>query len=195
MNNDRLKEILADWGFPVLEENGNSVVFRYQLSHVQATLNVREDVWTAYVLSLTTHHADNAYERELALKTCNAVTSSMLVGKAVIDDEDDVIITTEFYFEGDDFETILERNLETLVMTKSRFHNMLKENREVDDILSQLQSKASDDDDDDVFDFDEDEEEDDDDTFNLEDVDIDELLNSMRLDEDEERDDKHDADA
>lgn len=91
-----IKQVLDKWRFPILQENDNSLVFRYQMSYVQANITGDDDT-NAIALTLSgIFSADNEEEMMLGLRTCNDLNCNLLQVKLYIDSDSDLIIAAEF---------------------------------------------------------------------------------------------------
>ena len=81
---EQIKQVLEKWGFPILQENDNSLVFRYQMSYVQANITDGDDT-NAIALTLSgIFSADNEEEMILGLRTCNDLNCNLLQVKLYI---------------------------------------------------------------------------------------------------------------
>lgn len=118
---DLLKGILGKWSFPILEENETTIVFRFQLNYIQATLNANDEMQSLMLSIINIFKADNEKEMLLGLKTCNELNYSLVMAKLYIDPEADLIISCEFFFNDEDLEYILPLALKALVTAKKKF--------------------------------------------------------------------------
>ena len=106
---EQIKQVLEKWGFPILQENDNSLVFRYQMSYVQANIIGGEDT-NAIALTLSgIFSADNEEEMMLGLRTCNDLTCNLLQVKLYIDSDSDLIIAAEFFLKTPEDMEYLDR--------------------------------------------------------------------------------------
>ena len=75
---EEIKQVLEKWGFPILQDNENSLVFRYQMSYVQANITGNDEN-NAIALTLSgIFSADDEKEMFLGLRTCNDLNCNLL---------------------------------------------------------------------------------------------------------------------
>lgn len=139
---EQIKQVLAKWGFPILQENDNSLVFRYQMSYVQANITGGDDT-NAIALTLSgIFSADNEEEMILGLRTCNDLNCNLLQVKLYIDSDSDLIIAAEFFIKTpQDVEYLLTVALQSVIVAKKRF---LQRYREIEDeakLISELEQE------------------------------------------------------
>lgn len=139
---EQIKQVLEKWGFPILQENDNSLVFRYQMSYVQANITGGEDT-NAIALTLSgIFSADNEEEMMLGLRTCNDLNCNLLQVKLYIDSDSDLIIAAEFFIKTpEDVEYLLTVALQSVIVAKKRF---LQRYREIEDeakLISELEQE------------------------------------------------------
>lgn len=137
-----IKQVLEKWGFPVLQENDNSLVFRYQMSYVQVNITGDDDT-NAIALTLSgIFSADNEEEMMLGLRTCNDLNCNLLQVKLYIDSDSDLIIAAEFFLKTpEDVEYLLTVALQSVIVAKKRF---LQRYREIEDeakLISELEQE------------------------------------------------------
>lgn len=137
-----IKQVLDKWGFPILQENDNSLVFRYQMSYVQANITGDDDT-NAIALTLSgIFSADNQEEMILGLRTCNDLNCNLLQVKLYIDSDSDLTIAAEFFLKTpEDVEYLLTVALQSVVVAKKRF---LQRYREIEDeakLISELEQE------------------------------------------------------
>lgn len=137
-----IKQVLDKWGFPILQENDNSLVFRYQMSYVQANITGDDDT-NAIALTLSgIFSADNEEEMMLGLRTCNDLNCNLLQVKLYIDSDSDLIIAAEFFLKTpEDVEYLLTVALQSVIVAKKRF---LQRYREIEDeakLISELEQE------------------------------------------------------
>ena len=118
---EQIKQVLEKWGFPILQENDNSLVFRYQMSYVQANITGGDDT-NAIALTLSgIFSADNEEEMMLGLRTCNDLNCNLLQVKLYIDSDSDLIIAAEFFLKTpEDVEYLLMVALQSVIEAKKR---------------------------------------------------------------------------
>lgn len=139
---EQIKQVLEKWGFPILQENDNSLVFRYQMSYVQANITGGDDA-NAIALTLSgIFSADNEEEIMLGLRTCNELNCNILQVKLYIDSDSDLIIAAEFFLKTpEDVEYLLTMALQSVIVAKKRF---LQRYREIEDeakLISELEQE------------------------------------------------------
>lgn len=137
-----IKQVLEKWKFPVLQENDNSLVFRYQMSYIQANITCSED--SNYVaLTLTgIFSADDEREMFLGLRTCNDLNYNLLQVKLYIDSDADLIIASEFFYKTeDDMEYLLTMALQSVIVAKRRFAQKYSELEEEAKLISELEQE------------------------------------------------------
>lgn len=139
---EQIKQVLEKWGFPVLQENDNSLVFRYQMSYIQANITGGEDS-DAIALSLSgIFSADNEKEMFLGLRTCNDLNCNLLQVKLYIDSDSDLIIAAEFFHKTpEDVEFLLTTALQSVIIAKKRFLQKYRELEEEAKLISELEQE------------------------------------------------------
>ena len=139
---EQIKQVLGKWRFPVLQENESSLVFRYQMSYVQANITGADDT-NAIALTLTgVFSADNEKEMILGLRTCNDINCNLLQVKLYIDSDSDLIIAAEFFHKNpEDLEYLLTLALQSVIVAKKRFLQKYSEIEEEDKLISELEQE------------------------------------------------------
>lgn len=139
---EQIKQVLEKWGFPVLQENDNSLVFRYQMSYIQANVTGGEDS-DAIALTLSgIFSADNEKEMFLGLRTCNDLNCNLLQVKLYIDSDSDLIIAAEFFHKTqEDLEYLLTMALQSVIIAKKRFVQKYAELEEEAKLISELEQE------------------------------------------------------
>lgn len=139
---EQIKQVLEKWGFPILQENDNSLVFRYQMSYVQANITGGDDT-NAIALTLSgIFSADNEEEMMLGLRTCNDLNCNLLQVKLYIDSDSDLIIAAEFFLKTpEDVEYLLTVALQSVIVAKKRFLQRYREIEEEAKLLSELEQE------------------------------------------------------
>lgn len=139
---EQIKQVLEKWGFPVLQENDNSLVFRYQMSYIQANITGGED---SYAIALTLSgifSADNEKEMFLGLRTCNNLNCNLLQVKLYIDSDSDLIIAAEFFHKTPEgMEFLLTTALQSVIIAKKRFLQRYREIEEEAKLISELEQE------------------------------------------------------
>lgn len=139
---EQIKQVLEKWGFPVLQENDNSLVFRYQMSYVQANITGGDDA-NAIALTLSgIFSADNEEEMMLGLRTCNDLNCNLIQVKLYIDSDSDLIIAAEFFIKTpEDVEYLLTVALQSVIVAKKRFLQRYREIEEEAKLISELEQE------------------------------------------------------
>lgn len=139
---EQIKQVLEKWGFPILQENDNSLVFRYQMSYVQANITGGDDT-NAIALTLSgIFSADNEEEMILGLRTCNDLNCNLLQEKLYIDSDSDLIIAAEFFLKTtQDVEYLLTMALQSVIVAKKRFLQRYRELEDEAKLLSELEQE------------------------------------------------------
>lgn len=139
---EQIKQVLEKWGFPILQENDNSLVFRYQMSYVQANITGGDDT-NAIALTLSgIFSADNEEEMMLGLRTCNDLNCNLLQVKLYIDSDSDLIIAAEFFLKTpEDVEYLLMVALQSVIEAKKRFLQRYREIEEEAKLISELEQE------------------------------------------------------
>ena len=139
---EQIKQVLEKWGFPILQENDNSLVFRYQMSYVQANITGGDES-NAIALTLSgIFSADNEKEMMLGLRTCNDLNCNLLQVKLYIDTDSDLIIAAEFFLmTPEDMEYLLTVALQSVIVAKKRFLQRYRELEDEAKLLSELEQE------------------------------------------------------
>ena len=139
---EEIKQVLEKWGFPILQDNENSLVFRYQMSYVQANIT-GNDGNKAIALTLSgIFSADDEKEMFLGLRTCNDLNCNLLQVKLYIDSDSDLIISAEFFHKApDDMEYLLTMALQSVIVAKKRFLQKYRELEEEAKLISELEQE------------------------------------------------------
>lgn len=139
---EQIKQVLEKWGFPILQENDNSLVFRYQMSYVQANITDGDDT-NAIALTLSSiFSADNEEEMILGLRTCNDLNCNLLQVKLYTDSDSDLIIAAEFFLKTpEDVEYLLTVALQSVIVAKKRFLQRYREIKEEAKLISELEQE------------------------------------------------------
>lgn len=133
-----VKQALEKWKFPVFDESENTIVIRYQMNYVHiASLN--EESNSIAVLLTNIFSAENEREERLGLKTCNELNCRMMQVKFYIDSDNDLIISSEFFYNTEeDIEAQLSMALHAVVSGKKHFVSQYKETEAEDKLLQEL---------------------------------------------------------
>lgn len=135
-------QILEKWGFPILQDNETSLVFRYQMSYIQANISGGEES-NAVALTLTgLFTADNEKEMLLGLRTCNDLNYNLLQVKLYIDSDADLIIASEFFYKTEeDMEYFLTMSLQSMIIAKRRFIQKYRELEDEANLIAELEQE------------------------------------------------------
>ena len=138
-----VKQALERWKFPVIQETETGVLFRYQMSYIQACLTGDENS-DAVMLSLEgVFTADNDSDMLTGLKTCNELTGGLVHVKLYINSDNKLVIASEFFYRNEeDMEYLLNMGLQTLVMAKKRFLQRYAEVEEETKLLAYLETES-----------------------------------------------------
>lgn len=139
---EQIRRVLEKWRFPILQENDNSLVFRYQMSYVQANITGGDDA-NAIGLTLSgIFSADDEEGMTLGLRTCNDLNCTLFQVKLYIDSDSDLIIAAEFFHKNpDDMEYLLTRALQSVIVAKKRFIQRYREIEDEAKLISELEQE------------------------------------------------------
>ena len=119
---DLIKQVLKKWRFPVIRENETGVLFRYQMSYIEAKEYEDEESYAISLILKGAFHAENEIEEAAALKTCNRLSRDIFHTKLYLDKENKLEAASEFFYRPeDDMEYLLKMGLKTLILGKKRF--------------------------------------------------------------------------
>lgn len=131
-------QILEKWRFPVLQDSENAMVIRYQMNYVQIG-SLQEDSHAIAVTLTGLFTADDEREVRLALKTCNELNFRMMQVKLYLDEDNDLVIASEFFYKNDDdVEYLLDFALQAVVTAKKRFIQQYEAVVDEDKLLQEL---------------------------------------------------------
>lgn len=137
-----IKQVLEKWRFPVLQENDNCLVFRYQMSYIQANITGSEDSDSVALTLTGIFSADDAKEMFIGLRTCNDLNYNLLQVKLYIDSDADLIIASEFFYKTEaDMEYLLTMALQSIIVAKKRFAQKYNELEEEAKLISELEQE------------------------------------------------------
>lgn len=116
-----VKQALAKWQFPILTETESAIAIRFQMNFI--TIGSLSDENKVVGVTLCgVFSADNAEEMFLGLRTCNEINHQLMQVKAYIDEENDLTIASEFFYQTeDDLEYLLNLALQAVVVAKKKF--------------------------------------------------------------------------
>lgn len=142
---DIVRQTLEKWGFPILQESENALVIRYQLNYVQIGSLMPDSKSIAVTLTgaITVH---NDREKLIAIKTCNELNYRMMQVKLYIDEDNDLVIASEFFYnDGSDVEYLLDMALHAVVVAKKRFTPQYDAEFEEDKLIRELEGESDND--------------------------------------------------
>lgn len=133
-----VKQTLEKWNFPVLQEGENAIVIRYQMNYVQIG-SLQEDSHAITVTLTGVFTADDEREARLSLKACNELNYRMMQVKLYLDEDNDLVIASEFFYKDDeDVEFLLNFALQTVVTAKKRFIQQYEAVVDEDKLIQEL---------------------------------------------------------
>ncbi len=135
-----VRQALEKWKFPVLQETDNAIVIRYQMNYVQIG-SLQEDSHSIAVTLTGVFSADDR-EMQLGLKTCNDLNFRMMQVKLYIDDDNDLVIASEFFYKtDDDVEFLLNFSLQAIVAAKKKFIQQYEAIVDEDKLIQELNNE------------------------------------------------------
>lgn len=133
-----VKQTLEKWRFPILQEAENAIVIRYQMNYVQIG-SLQEDTHAIAVTLTGIFTADDEREARLALKACNELNYRMMQVKLYLDEDNDLVIASEFFYKNDeDVEFLLNYALQAVVVAKKRFIQQYEAVVDEDKLIQEL---------------------------------------------------------
>lgn len=139
----KLKEIVEKFGFKIIDEDENSVLFRYQLNYIQAIMAETEDFYTLSLNLGRLFTAENADELKRSLRACNHLNDKIMQVKFYLDQDDELTIASESIIPKEcDADLIFGMGLRLLVLGKMRFIELYGEYVEEDRLLAELEDTA-----------------------------------------------------
>lgn len=131
MNTKQLiKQTLEKWEIPILKETDSYLVFPFKGSNIVAQQSGEQEENTIVLFIPGVFRAHDSRNMFLALHVCNELNRDLLQVKTYIDTDDDVIISSEFFYHADeDLEFLLKAALLSLVIAKEQFVNKFNELR------------------------------------------------------------------
>lgn len=138
---ETVKHTLGKWKFPIVQETENAIVIRYQLNYVQIG-SLQEDTHAIAVTLTGVFTADDEREISLALKACNELNYRMMQVKLYLDEDNDLVIASEFFYKNDeDVEFLLNYALQTVVTAKKRFIQQYEAVVDEDKLIQELKNE------------------------------------------------------
>lgn len=129
MNTKKLiKRTLENWKIPILKETESYLVFSFKRSNIVAKQVGDQDGNTIVLFIPGIFKVPDSRNMFLALHVCNELNRDLLQVKTYIDTDDDVIISSEFFYNADDdLEFLLKAALLSLVIAKDQFADKFNE--------------------------------------------------------------------
>ena len=139
---ETIKETLEKWGFPVLQETDNSLIYRFQMNFIQTNITEGEDGAGVAVTLSGIFKAEDEKEMDIALRACNFLNCNLMQVKLYIDADSDLIIAAEFFHEdGEDIGYQLTMALKTTVSAKKKFLQKYREIADEVNLMSELEKE------------------------------------------------------
>lgn len=133
-----VKQTLENWRFSILEEGENTIVIRYQMNYVHIS-SLNDESKSIVVLLTGIFSAENEREEKLGMKACNELNFKMMQVKFYLDNDKDLIVSSEFFYCNDeDMESLLNMALHAVVSGKKRFVSQYKETEAEDRLMQEL---------------------------------------------------------
>lgn len=135
---EAIRQVIEGWGFPILDEGERNFMFRYQMYYVNVVVVNDDD--GAIAATLTGFYtADDDNKAALALKACNSLNDRLMVTKLVLDSDNDVAISWEFFCPSEEqIETLLRKALGSIVEARSIFIRKYNELESEASLLDEL---------------------------------------------------------
>lgn len=138
-----IKQALGKWHFPILQEADNGLTIRYQMNYVSIGSLSEDNTGIAVSIS-GLFKVENDKEMHLALKACNELNFRMMQVKLYIDNDDDLVIGSEFFYRTEeDVEYLLSLALQSVVTAKKKFTQLYKTVAEEDKLLQELNGDSN----------------------------------------------------
>lgn len=140
-----VKQILEDWKYPVLHEEEHSIMLRYQMNYVQIG-SLHENSHAIAVTLSGLFSADDDHESALAIKACNELNYRLMQVKLYLDNDNDLVIASEFFYkEDDDVAYLLDIALSAVVSAKKQFLKQYEAAVKEDRLMQELDEPSSED--------------------------------------------------
>lgn len=137
---EAIKFTLQEWGIPILKESDQSVLFRYQMSYVQANITSGDETSAVALALCGAYSASDEKDLTLALRACNHCNHHILHVKLYMDEDNDLVIASEFFYkETEDMEFLMQMGARSLISGKRRFLEKYHELQEEAALLSELE--------------------------------------------------------
>lgn len=139
---EEIMQVLEKWKFPILQDNDNSLVFRYQMSYIQASITGHDGDHAVALTLSGIFTADDDKEMILGLRACNELNCNLLHVKLYIDSDSDLIISAEFFHKSPaEMEYLLTMALHSIIAAKKRFLQKYGELEEEARLISELEQE------------------------------------------------------
>ena len=139
---EAIKEILEKWGFPILQETENSMLFRFQMNYIQTNITGDDDNAGIAVTLSGIFSAENEKDMNVGLRACNDLNHNLMQVKLYIDTDSDLIIASEYFHQpGGDMELQLTMALNMVVAAKKKFLQRYRQIEEEMDLISELEKE------------------------------------------------------
>ncbi len=136
-----VKLILENWKFPILQEGENSIIIRYQMNYVQIGL-LQSDSHAIAVTMTGFFTADDETDQQLALSACNELNYRLMQIKFYIDEDNDLVVSSEFFCkEDDEIEYLLNIALQAVVRAKKNFIEQYEATVYEDNLIQELNNE------------------------------------------------------
>lgn len=133
-----VKKALENWRFPVLSEAENTIVIRYQMNYIHIS-SLTDESKSIAVLLTGIFTADDEHEERLGLKTCNELNMQMMQTKFYLDNDNDLVVSSEFFYSSEEeVEALLRIAMNSVVTGKVRFGKKYKEALAEDRLIQEL---------------------------------------------------------
>lgn len=114
-------DVVESWGFPVLERDERSVLFRYQLNYIEVVASQGDDNFLSVNLN-NFYEIETDKEKSLLDRVCNDLNYKLMQVKAYHNDKFETTLSFEFFFESPTcIDFMLRKGLEGVVQAKRDF--------------------------------------------------------------------------
>lgn len=135
-----VKQALENWRLPLVEEHEHMMTTRFQLNYINITA-LSEDSKSIAVLLAGCFNAENEQEIGLSMKVCNELNCNLIQVKFYLDNDNDLVVSSEFFYESDeDVELLLHRSLEAVVAGKKQFQQLYGRKQAEEKLRQELDS-------------------------------------------------------
>ena len=114
-------DVVESWGFPVLERDERSVLFRYQLNYVEVVASQGDDNFLSVNLN-NFYEIESPAEKAVVDTVCNDLNYKLMQIKAYRNDKYEPTLSFEFFFDSPaSIDYLLRKGLEGVVQAKRDF--------------------------------------------------------------------------